>query len=87
MFNMFFCGIRNGNNTYDEDRTLENFLDTYIVTCYQECLIGDRTTLYIGSPPLLVVRHYCVFTELFDKMPHSFPVVFFCLKMIYYLPL
>ena len=28
MFNMFFCGIRNGNKTYDEDRTLENFLDT-----------------------------------------------------------
>ena len=38
---MLFCGIRNGNKTYDEDRTLENFLDTYIVTCYQECLIGD----------------------------------------------
>ena len=34
-------GIRNGNKTYDEDRTLENCLDTYIVTCYQECLIGD----------------------------------------------
>ena len=39
---MLFCGIRNGNKTYDEDRTLENFLDTYIVTCYQECLIGDK---------------------------------------------
>jgi len=32
---MFFCGIRTENKAYDEDRTLENFLDTYTVTFNQ----------------------------------------------------